>query len=362
MLYYNNTIMSRTCLIIEYANMVFLYGFCNGNANAACCEYATQFPHRRLPSKSVFSLTFQRLRETDFLNMVSRTDGIFAPLQNKRRIDIILQYFNQNPSTSIRRCSAELGISRKVIWKTLAANKRHSYHCQPVQHLLPADMSHRRAFCDWFLSRTNKDPQFLQNILWTDEAIFTKKTVLDQRNGHVWLHENPGTICKQDIQHDFQCNVWLGIIGNTLIGPHFLPLRLNANEFLKFLDNEFYDLLENIPLNTRVNSWFQMDDCPAHDGRGPQEWLNIHFPRRWIGRTGPVAWPLHSPDLSPLHFFIWGALKKKVYEVPVDDLYSLKQRIVQACQEITDTQCQSVTDTFIDRCNACLQAGGNYLE
>jgi len=32
----------------EYADIVFVYGFCDGNANAARSEYATRFPNRRI--------------------------------------------------------------------------------------------------------------------------------------------------------------------------------------------------------------------------------------------------------------------------------------------------------------------------
>jgi len=79
--------------------------------------------------------------------------------------------------------------------------------------------------------------------------------------------------------------------------------------------------------------------------------LNIHFPGRRIGRAGLVAWPPRSSDLTPLDFFVWSVLKQKVYRVSVNDLQSLKRRIVQACEEITDVQCQSATRSLIDRCN-----------
>ena len=39
----------------EYANMVFFYGFCNGNALAACREYSLQFPNHRVPDSRVFA-------------------------------------------------------------------------------------------------------------------------------------------------------------------------------------------------------------------------------------------------------------------------------------------------------------------
>ncbi|KYN18364.1 hypothetical protein ALC57_09305, partial [Trachymyrmex cornetzi] len=132
----------------ECVNMVYLYGFCDGNANAIRREYATRFP--------LFSLTFQRLKETGSFNMVPRTDRVFALLQNERRTAIILQHFEQNPS-STRRSNFALRTSPTVIWETLSANGRHQYPFQHVQHLLPADMPRRRVSCDCFLNQTDND-------------------------------------------------------------------------------------------------------------------------------------------------------------------------------------------------------------
>ncbi|EZA53778.1 hypothetical protein X777_06674 [Ooceraea biroi] len=130
--------MLYTYSIHGYVDMICLYGFCNGNISPARNEYVAQFPNRKLPNKIAFFLKFQRLRETGSFNMVLRADESFAPLQTERRSAIILQHFNQNPPTNIRRSGSELGISR------------HSYHLQRVQYLLPADMLRWKAFCSCF--------------------------------------------------------------------------------------------------------------------------------------------------------------------------------------------------------------------
>jgi len=44
-------------------------------------------------------------------------------------------------------------------------------------------MLRRRVF--WFLNQTNNDPQFQQNILWIDEATFTREDILNQRNSEL---------------------------------------------------------------------------------------------------------------------------------------------------------------------------------
>ena len=47
----------------------------------------------------------------------------------------------------------------------------------------------------------------------------------------------------------------------------------------------------------------------SHTAKRLLEWLEEHFPDRHISSKGAVEWALHSPDLSPLDFFLWGFLK-----------------------------------------------------
>ncbi|CAF3965972.1 unnamed protein product [Rotaria sordida] len=83
-----------------------------------------------------------------------------------------------------------------------------------------------------------------------------------------------------------------------------------------------------------------------HDGAGPhyaiiiREWLDEHFPDRWIGRRGPYDWPARSPDLSPCDFFLWGYLKDTVFKKPLITIQELKQRIEEACEQIPEEMCR----------------------
>jgi len=56
---------------VEYCDMHFVYGFCNGNVRAAVEEYQRRFPDRRIPSRSVFTRIHQSLRDTGSLPSVS---------------------------------------------------------------------------------------------------------------------------------------------------------------------------------------------------------------------------------------------------------------------------------------------------
>ena len=58
---------------VEYCDMYFVYGFCNGNARAAVEEYQRRFLDRRIPSRGVrvFTRIHQTMRETGCLPSVA---------------------------------------------------------------------------------------------------------------------------------------------------------------------------------------------------------------------------------------------------------------------------------------------------
>lgn len=97
----------------------------------------------------------------------------------------------------------------------------------------------------------------------------------------------------------------LEILNDILIGPYFLPNRLNVDKFFNFIRFDFSGLLDNVSLVLKLNSEFQLDDISAHYVKCPSQWLNRHF-----GRTMDQPWwayiaAARSPDQTPLDFFAW---------------------------------------------------------
>jgi hypothetical protein len=56
---------------VEYCDMRFVYGFCDGSVLAAVEEYRRRFPDRRIPSRHVFTHIHQTLRDNGSLPSVS---------------------------------------------------------------------------------------------------------------------------------------------------------------------------------------------------------------------------------------------------------------------------------------------------
>ncbi|GBP04076.1 hypothetical protein EVAR_74820_1 [Eumeta japonica] len=138
---------------------------------------------------------------------------------------------------------------------------------------------------------------------------------------------------------------------------------LNAERYLRFLQNDLPVLLENISPELIQTMWLQNDGCPAHYALRVREHLHNVYPGRWIGRLGPILWPPRSPDLNPLDFFYWGCLKEKVYKTDVTSIEQLRTRIEIAAQEINEAGfARRLKRSFIRRCRACIAAGGAHFE
>ncbi|EZA52390.1 hypothetical protein X777_08882, partial [Ooceraea biroi] len=102
--------------------------------------------------------------------------------RHRRRSERILNLFDNTPTQSVRRASAQLQISRNTIWRTLRADDRFAYHYTPVQELLPIDYQKRVEFCNWYVNAVERDNLFSSMILWTDEATFTRRGIFNSHN------------------------------------------------------------------------------------------------------------------------------------------------------------------------------------
>lgn len=325
----------------EYADIIYVYGFTDGNESEAVREYERRFPNRRVPDRRVFSRTFRRLRESGTVahNRIERRTATSTSADMNQRIIAIVR---ANPDLSIRRVAARLEVSTMRVWRVLHREGLYPYHHIPVHGLQEGDAERRLEFCSWMMERDLDDSRFIKRILWTDESQFTRDGITNFHNVHTWAEENPHVKQETSFQQRFSVNVWAGIVGNTLVGPYILPQILNGEIYKEFLEETLPELLEEIPLNVRQSMYYQHDGAPAHSTTRVKELLNSKYPERWIGRNGPISWPARSPDLSPLDFYFWGVMKEDVYSRPINNRAELITRIGEAAIRIRERM--STTD------------------
>lgn len=144
-------------------DIVYVCDFCNGNVLEAQREYARRFPNRKIFDRRVFSLTFNRLRETGLVSFHKEGNGFQAALRADLQQEIVSNatLITNNPETSIRRASAVLRVLRQTIWRTLKGDNRYPYYFQKMQNLLPEDCMKKLNFSNWFLESFHNNNLFI---------------------------------------------------------------------------------------------------------------------------------------------------------------------------------------------------------
>lgn len=276
----------------------------------------------------------------------------------------ILQDIADNPSNSIRKIAAQNNVTKWVVHETLKEQLLHPYHVQKVHAMSPDDYPARLQYSNWFIQQHNVNLNFSNLILFTDEAGFTRDGIINSHNLHFWNDENPHAIIQNKHQQRFMVNVWAGIIGSNLIGPFVLEERLNGQIYLQFLQQNLNNLLDDVPIDRRMQMWYMHDGAPPHFNRIVRQHLTNVFGPRWIGRGGPVLWPPRSPDLNPLDFYFWGHLKEVVYSTPVNTREELLARITQHSNEVRNNAgiLFAVQRENIRRLRKCIEVRGAHIE
>ena len=113
-----------------------------------------------------------------------------------------------------------------------------------------------------------------------------------KQNPHFW--EQVVTVMSQD----------------NLIGPFFITGRLNSDAYVYLLQTQFLPELQRRGIKDTCH--FQQDGAPAHTALNSRNFLNTHFPDRWVGKFGSIQWPPRSPDLTSCDNSLWWIIKPKV--------------------------------------------------
>lgn len=238
----------------------------------------------------------------------------------------------------------------------------HPYHIVLHQELMEHDLDSRLNFCHWFLNMVDEDPQFLNNVLWTDEATFTSVGNLNLHNMHYWAPTNPRWMRQVQYQGRWSVNVWCGIIGGRIIGPYVFDEPLNGKVYLHFLANNLPVLLENVPLRTRMAMFFQHDGCPAHFSISVRNYLDTVYPNKWIGRGSLFPWPPRSPDLTCMDFYLWGRLKNIVYQSRPTTRENMVERIRNAIRTLSLAEVETAVCATVRKLRECINCNGGHFE
>ena len=92
------------------------------------------------------------------------------------------------------------------------------------QEIFPDDYFRRMEFCEDILNKSNENPLFLNNILFTDESTFHLHGHHNSQIVRYWSRENLRLNIPTRTQYPQKLNVWAGILGDSVIGPFFIAI------------------------------------------------------------------------------------------------------------------------------------------
>lgn len=341
-------------------DMLLIYGECRKNARNAARLYQERFPDRDAPSHTYYPWLVQHLKNEN-IGDIHANGNIGNGFIVSEEVEInVLAYIEYDRTASVRELGELCNICHESARKILKKHGFKSFKYQIHHHLYENDFQRRLNYCNWFLNNYNMNPVFHHKIIFTDESRFSNLGMFNRNNTRYWARENQRLVREGAFQERFGVNVWLGVIGHTVIGPIFFHRPLNGEMYLEFLQNQIEHSINNLQENE--NLIYQQDGAPAHNSRIVANYLNERYGENWLGTNGPIRWPARSPDLTPLDFSIWGYLKEKVYVSPPPSLEVLENRIRRAIESISEQHLRNLLTENIRRIMLCQEQGGQRIE
>jgi len=319
------------------------------------------FPNRNPISRSTVQKTVRRFEETGSVKDRPRSGRPRDATNEEKSLDVLLSV-TENPHTSIPKLEQEHGIAKGSIHKILKRNSFHPYKIFVTQELTEGDFDRRIEFCNEMITRYDRDPNWFNFIIFSDEATFELNGAVNRHNCRYWSDVNPHWMTDLRTQYPQKLNVWAGLCRRGIIGPFFLYENFNAQNYLNLLRDQVVPAIENLYPDNIQDVWFQQDGAPPHFALVVRQYLHEAFTDRWIGRRGAIEWPARSPDLTPLDYFLWGYLKNKVYETKPNNLQELQARITNTATLITPEQIINTLNNFYERLAHCITAEGRQFE
>jgi hypothetical protein len=154
----------------ECADMLYVYGICDGSATAAIEECSQPFPMHKIPDCRVLSRVFNTLRKRVMLSS-ALVSSEWACQQHVEEQENLLEKVQRSTTTSTRRLSTH-------VWRTLHDDGFYPFHPQCLQNLHPGESAMHLEFCHWL--HTNR--KLLPLLLFTDEASFTRNEINNTYN------------------------------------------------------------------------------------------------------------------------------------------------------------------------------------
>ena len=140
--------------------------------------------------------------------------------------------------------------------------------------------------------------------------------------------------------------------------PHFCRegLRLSTDTYMELLITVVRPRITRVAIG-RPYVW-QQDSAPCHTSGKSKKWLLKNF----CDYTSLNVWSPNSPDLSPMDYYVWGAVEKDTNRCASTTKAQLINRIKVVFESLPRESVTSACSRFQGPIEAVIDANGGYFE
>lgn len=241
-------------------------------------------------------------------------------------VNSVLEIVHENPNTSTRATANKCDFSKSKVHSILRKDLGFTAFKPKLERFLSVNaIQERLEFCQKFLETVRDSDTFLENVLFTDEAMFELNPSFNKQNCRFWASDRPTNSSFVVKQFPTKLMVWVGFSKHAIVGPYFFNTTVNADSYLDMVTNFVIPELKR--MRKYSTTIFQQDGATPHTAKKTIDYLQKMFPNRLISRGTSFGWPGYSPDLSPVDYSFWGYIKGAVCGRRHSDIDSLKTAI-----------------------------------
>lgn len=217
---------------------------------------------------------------------IQKSTGRHRTARSDENVNRVIGAFGDAPTQSIRQASLDLGLSRSSIQRILKERGIKPYRPLLLHKLNEDDFDRRLQFAEWFINQAQASDEFLDMIVWSDEASFKLNGRLNRHNCVYWSENNPQQIMEREVNLP-GVNAWAAISSRGLIGPFFIDGEVNGANYLELLQTQVMPAIQALYPNDDPLPYFQQDGAPPHYARVVRNYLDENtgnLLEAWIGR------------------------------------------------------------------------------
>ena len=135
-------------------------------------------------------------------------------------------------------------------------------------------------------------------------------------------------------------------------------ITVNGDRYRAMLKEILFTKMEEEDIG---NIWFQQDSATCLTAEATFDVLRPALEVCTISRRADAVWPPRSCELTPLDYYLWGAVKYKCYAANPETIDALKDNIHKVIGDIQLHTIDNVLKNCTDRVGYCMASRGSYL-